>query len=53
MARAENRARCLIIRWGERYYDRAAMQRLEQIRERIQDEDAVLREVGRVLVCDR
>lgn len=37
---------------GERYYDRKTVQRLEQIRERLRGHQAVLREVGKVLICD-
>ena len=37
---------------GERYYDRATMQRLEQIRQRVRNQEVTLREVGKVLVCE-
>ena len=46
-------AMLVVSRCGERYYDRATMQHIERVREHIQDDDAVLREVGKVLVCDR
>lgn len=36
---------------GERYYDRATMQRLERIRKNIQEEKVQLDEIGKVLLC--
>ena len=37
---------------GERYYDRATMRRIEELRKRVNAHDIPLREVGRVLTCD-
>ncbi len=38
---------------GERYYDRAAMRKLERLRAQLEGKTLELREIGKVLVCQQ
>jgi YgiT-type zinc finger domain-containing protein len=37
---------------GERYYDRNAMRKIEDIRERVRKRDLAVKEIGRVLLAE-